>query len=113
MKLTTISTLGVVVALATASLLQGNDGLAETASRRRRLTNTTTNTTASFNATAVDLLSDAVSVFLVVGYILLEATCLCAEEGTLTLCPRHSCSLTRHIISLSLAITPPTRADRE
>ena len=74
MKLTSISTLGVVVALATASLLQGNDGLAETASRRRRrrLTNTTTtgaNTTASFNATAADLLSN-VSVFLVVGYYL-------------------------------------------
>ena len=68
MKLTTISTLGVVVALATASLLQGNDGLAETASRRRRVCETTTgaNTTASFNATAADLLSN-VSVFLVEG----------------------------------------------
>ena len=117
MKLTTISTLGVVVALATASLLQGNDGLAETASRRRRrrrLTNTTTtgaNTTASFNATAADLLSD-VSVFLVVGYVLLEATCLCRGGNADALLRPLSRSLTHHIISLYLAITPPTRAGR-
>ena len=106
MKLTTISTLGVVVALATASLLQGNDGLAETASRRRRrrLTNTTTtgaNTTASFGATAADLLSN-VSVFLVVGYVLLEATCLSRGGNANALLRPLSRSLTHHIIFLFL-----------
>ena len=106
MKLTTISTLGVVVALATASLLQGNDGLAETASRRRRrrLTNTTTtgaNTTASFGATAADLLSN-VSVFVVVGYVLLEATCLSRGGNANALLRPLSRSLTHHIIFLFL-----------
>ena len=100
MKLTTISTLGVVVALATASLLQGNDGLAETASlrrRRRRLTNTTTtgaNTTASFNATAADLLSN-VSVFLVVGSVLLETPCLYRGAGGGSGRDRYRCRHTR------------------
>ena len=106
MKLTTISTLGVVVALATASLLRGNDGLAETASRRRRrrLTNTTTtgaNTTASFGATAADLLSN-VSVFVVVGYVLLEATCLSRGGNANALLRPLSRSLTHHIIFLFL-----------
>ena len=104
MKLTSISTLGVVVALATASLLQGNDGLAETASRRRRLTNTTTtgaNTTASFGATAADLLSN-VSVFVVVGYVLLEATCLSRGGNANALLRPLSRSLTHHIIFLFL-----------
>ena len=89
MKLTTISTLGVVVALAAASLLPGNYGLAEEASvmgaaRAKNETgaeSTGANTTAaSFNATAADLLSNVVSVFLVVGSVLLEAPCLYRRE---------------------------------
>ena len=88
MKLTTISTLGVVVALAAASLLPGNYGLAEEASvmgaaRAKNETgaqSTGANTTASFNATAADLLSN-VSVFLVVGSVLLETPCLYRGAG--------------------------------
>ena len=56
MKLTTISTLGVVVALAAASLLPENYGLAEEASVMGAAG--AKNETASFNATAADLLSD-------------------------------------------------------
>ena len=109
MKLTTISTLGVVVALAAASLLPGNYGLAEEASvmgaaRAKNETgaeSTGANTTASFNATAVDLLSD-VSVFLVVGYVLLEATCLSRGGNANALLRPLSRSLTHHIIFLFL-----------
>ena len=91
MKLTTISTLGVVVALAAASLLPGNYGLAEEASlmdaaggkSATRAASTGDNATAYANATVAGLLllSD-VSVFVVVGYVLLEVPCLC-----MTACP--------------------------
>ena len=109
MKLMTISTLGVVVALAAASLLPGNYGLAEEASvmgaaRAKNETgaeSTGANTTASFNATAADLVSD-VSVFLVVGYVLLEAACLCRGGNANALLRPLSRSLTHHIIFLFL-----------
>ena len=102
MKLTTISTLGVVVALAAASLLPGNYGLAEEASvmgaaRAKNETgaeSTGANTTASFNATAADLLSD-VSVFLVVGSVLLETPCLYRGAGGGSGRDRYRCRHTR------------------
>ena len=94
MKLTTISTLSVVVALTAASLLPGNDGLAESASVNETAgANVATdaknagegngaNTTAFGNATAaLASLSDAgdgVSVFLVVSYVG-GTHCACAE----------------------------------
>ena len=102
MKLTTISTLGVVVALAAASLLPGNYGLAEEASvmgaaRAKNETgaeSTGANTTASFNATAADLLSN-VSVFLVVGSVLLETPCLYRGAGGGSGRDRYRCRHTR------------------
>ena len=83
MKLTTISTLSVVVALTAASLLPGNDGLAQSASvnetaganvaadAKNAGEGTGANATTHSNATtaALDLLSDVVSVVLVVSYV--------------------------------------------
>ena len=91
MKLTTISTLSVVVALTAASLLPGNDGLAESASVNETAgANVATdaknagegngaNATAHGNATtALDSLSNTVSVFLVGSYVG-GTHCACAE----------------------------------